>query len=135
MLIATSLAFGQVEEESQSYVLPNIKLYEKNKDAQRYEPGYAMMREVVRRRLRALTLAPDDIFEPDVLDLLILKSGGILRWLIGLVADASKAAEHAGLDQLNRTAAQQAIANRAARLASRLTRETVDELRQVRAGK
>ncbi len=135
MLIATSLAFGQVEEESQSYVLPNIKLYEKNKDAQRYEPGYAMMREVVRRRLRALTLALDDIFEPDVLDLLILKSGGIMRWLIGLVADASKAAEHAGLDQLNRTAAQQAIANRAARLASRLTRETVDELRQVRAEK
>ncbi len=135
MLIANSLMFGQVEEESKSYVLPNVKLYERSADDQPYEPGYAMMREVVGKRLQTLSLTPDDIFEPDVLALMIGKSGGVMRWLIELVADASKASEREGLDKISRAAAQKAIDDYAARLAKRLTRETTEELRNVRQTK
>ncbi len=85
MLIFNSLLFGQAEEECKSYLLPNVKLYEKTSDTQRYETGYETMREIVIKRLKSLTLSHDDIFEVDVLDLLIQKSGGVVRWLIGLI--------------------------------------------------
>jgi len=39
MLIFNSPKFAQVEEESKSYLLPNVKLYEKTKANKKYERG------------------------------------------------------------------------------------------------
>ena len=77
MLIFNSPEFAQVEDTNKSYLLPNIKLYEKGSDSTVYEKGYAFMREVVEKRLMSLKCKPGDVFEQNVLDRLILKSGGI----------------------------------------------------------
>jgi len=135
MLIFNSLEFGQSEEECKSYLLPNVKLYEKTSDQQTYERGYEAMRKVVSKRLQSLGLQSDDIFEPDVLDLLILKSGGVMRQLISLVQGACTAAELMELDKVNSDAAQKAIDNRASQLARRLTTAMIKELRDVRKEK
>ena len=135
MLIYTSLAFGQAEEDCKSYVLPNVKLYEKSSGKRRYEPGYKTMHEVITKRLASLGLKAEDVFEPDVLDLLILKSGGIMRWLISLVNDSCTEAELRDLDKIDQDAAQQAIATRTVQLAGRLNAEMKAELQKVYAGK
>ncbi len=132
MLIFNSLLFGQAEEECKSYLLPNVKLYEKTSDTQRYETGYETMREIVIKRLKSLNLSHDDIFEVDVLDLLIQKSGGVVRWLIGLIHDACNYAELMELEMVNRVAAQRAIDDRVAQLAGRLSTVAIKELRNVR---
>jgi hypothetical protein len=135
MLIFSSLGFGQAEEQCKAYLLPNIKLFEMTSDAARYEPGYKTMHDLVAKRLMTLGLQPDDVFEPDVLDLLIFKSGGVIRWLMRLMRDACNAGEVMGLDKLNHKAAQRAINTQVANLGSRLTRETIRELQEVRKTK
>ena len=131
MLVYTSLPFGQAEEECKTYLLLNIKLYEEHNRAEKYTPGYEKMREVVSKRLAPLELKLEDVFEPHVLDRLILKSGGILRWLISLVNDSLTEAELNEADKVNLDAAQAAIANRAVQLESRLNSATKQELQKV----
>lgn len=131
MLIFSDPRFAQVEEEGNSYLLPNVKLYERESDTQRDEEGYQFMCAVVRKRLQAVNLLPEELFEPDVLDLIIAKSGGVMRWFIGLVQESCKKAARMKLDKVDRNAAQKAIDNRAAKLTGRLTRETIEELREV----
>jgi hypothetical protein len=135
MLIYTSPLFRQVEEECPSYLLPNIKLYARTADTQRYESGYTVLREVATKRLHALGLYSDDVFEPDVLDQLIFKSGGVMRQFIWLVRDAFSAAQIEQLDKVTGDAAQQAIDDHAAQLAFRLTTTRLEELRTVRQEK
>ena len=134
MLIYASPLFAQAEEECKSYVLPNVKLYERTAARERYEPGYETMREVVRKRLATLEptpLTPDDLFEPGVLDKLILKSGGVMRTLIGLVHDACTEAELRDLDTVNAESAQEAVNTRAAQLSYRLDTKRLKELQHV----
>lgn len=135
MLIFSDPRFAQVEEEGGAYFLSNVKLYDREDDSLRDEEGYAFLREVVRKRLHSVPLAPEDVFAPEVLDLLITKSGGVMRWFIGLVQDACLMAAGMELDTVNREAAQQAIDDRVAKLTGRLTRETVAELQAVRKSK
>src|SRR5947209_995313 len=121
MLIYNSPLFRQAEEECKPYLLPNIKLFEKRTDQQRYDNGYETMRMVVARRLHSLGLLSDDLFEDGVLDRLILKSGGVVRWLIWLVQDACTAAELMSLERVSNEAAQTAIDDRVAQLSGCLT--------------
>ncbi len=121
MLIYNSTQFNQVEEECKSYLLPNVKLYDRNADQKGHDPGYRTMNEVVEKRLASLKLKPGDVFAPGVLDELIRKSGGVLRWFIGLVQDSCKFAQRRKLDQVDMDCAQQAIDQRVADLSSRLT--------------
>jgi hypothetical protein len=93
------------------------------------------MNEVVEKRLASLKLKPDDVFAPGVLEELIRKSGGVLRWFIGLAQDSCKFAQRRKLDQVDMDCARQAIDQRIADLSSRLTTSAVEELRKVRQTK
>lgn len=131
MLIFSDLRFAQVEQECFSYFWPCIKLYDRN-DAQRHEDGYKALGEVVEKRLIAMGLQrTDELFETDVLDLLIFKSGGVIRLFINLVQDAGKQAELLKQDRVSMTAARRAIDNFAAKTFSRFTWEVIRELRMV----
>jgi hypothetical protein len=135
MLVYTSLGFGQAEDDCLSYLLPNVKLFEKEDDTAEYRPGYGLLHQVVDRRLAAVGTSADELFEPKVLDLLIQKSGGVMRWLIALVQDSCAFAELAGLDRVSTREATRAVEDRAAQLAYRITTERADELKKVRERK
>ncbi len=136
MLIYTDLAFGQTEEECRSYLLPNVKIYEKS-SGRKYRRGHETLQEVVARRLQGIEMVAGDLFEPQVLDLLIRKSGGVMRWFIGLVQDACTYALSLGLDKVNRDAAQRAVNDHAAKLTFRLKMNAawIEELREIRQHK
>lgn len=135
MLVFTSLSFGQTEGETKSYLLPNVKVFERTSDTPPDEKGYATLGAVATARLKSIGQTLDAVFEPEVLDLLIFKSGGVMRDFIWLVQDAMSAAKIMELDKVNRNAAQKAIDDRAAQLAFRLTTTRIEELRQVRENK
>lgn len=134
MLIYLDLAFGEAEEGCLSYLLPNVKLYEKS-SGNRYGHGYDTMREVAAKRLHSIDLEADDLFTRNTLDFLIAKSGGIMRWFIEMVKDACNAAYIQGLDKVYRDAARQAVKLQVRRLAFRLNMERKDELRKIRKNK
>ncbi len=131
MLIYREGAFGQVEEESLSYLFPNVRTYYKT-SGKRYAKGCGMLEEVVVRRLGTIGVELGDLFEPRALDLLIRKSGGVMRWLIELVRDAATAARIDGRDKISLAAARQAVQRHARRLAFRLDTALVDQLREIR---
>ena len=135
MLAFTSLDFGQAEGETKSYLLPNVKLFDRTSDTQTDSEGYAILREVVAKRMKSIGQTPDAVFEPEALNLLIFKSGGVMRDFIWLAQDAMSAAKILRLDKVNTDAAQKAISDRASQLAFRLTETRVEELRKVRANK
>ena len=131
MLIQTIPEFIQATQDCKRYPLPNVKLYEKYDSKRHYEPGYATMREVFTKRLDTIPAAQGDIFEPDVLDYLIEKSGGVMRWFIALVQDSCAVAERMNLDKVNHAAAQQAVEAMIADLTEKLTIERKAELVRV----
>ncbi|MCP4268548.1 MAG: ATP-binding protein [Candidatus Brocadiaceae bacterium] len=131
MLIFNTPGFAEIEEEGRSYLLPNVKLYEKADSSKKYDRGYETLRKVVDRRLKSLDMEHNDVFESEILDMLIQKSGGVMRFLIELIENSFTEAELLGLCKVNRQAAQKAIDNRAATLTSRLTIESKDELKLV----
>ncbi len=135
MLVYTSLAFGEVETSAECYFLPNIRLYHRTNQETRYEKGYAELREVVTKRLLTVGLTEEKLFEKDTLDLLIFKSGGVLRWLIRLVEDACRYAEQKGLDSITMQAAQTAVDKLLAEYTRRLTIENTAELKRVHEAK
>jgi hypothetical protein len=134
MLVFTDLAFGQAEEDCRSYLLPNVKVYEK-KSGRKYSPGYEILQDVAAKRLRTVGLLIEDVLEREALDLLIKMSGGVMRWFIGLIQDACSYAGSLGLDKVTREAAQRAVADRSATLAFRLNAMWIEELRKVRRSK
>ena len=135
MLLFSDPRFARVEEEAASYPLCNIKLHDREDDRVRYENGYRTFREVAGKRLTHLGLSDEDLFEDGVLDLLIEKSGGILRWFIVLVQTACRKAEVHGLDRVDSRSAQEVIDDQGSKLSWRFTREAIAELRQVREKK
>ncbi len=134
MLIYLDLAFGEADEGCSSHLLPNVKLYHKNSD-RKYPRGYETMREVATKRLHSVDLEAADLFTPGTLDFLIEKSGGIMRWFIEMVKNASNAAYSRGLDKIDRKAARQAVNIRKRKLAIRLDMERREELRTIRRNK
>jgi hypothetical protein len=133
MLIFADPAFTQSEEDCRSYMLPNIRLYLRTDDTIRYEQGYIKLHEVVEKRLDVLQLTVNEVFDPDVLDLLILKSGGILRHLIARIEDACGEALMSKSEKIDLTIAQAVIDIEAKKLGGlRLETEKVKELRTVR---
>lgn len=131
MSISMQLDFEGLGTGARSYLWPDIKLYPKGEIDHPYEPGYALLREVARKRLQAVGLEIDRFFKQDALDRLIFKSGGVLRWFITLIRDAGKQAERMSSDFVNEQTAQQAINTYAAKLSYRLTREMLYELQEI----
>jgi hypothetical protein len=130
MSIYTSLGFRQAEEGCKSFLLPNVKLYYK-KSGYKYRTGYDTMQEVVSRRLQGLDLTSEDVFAPRVLDLLIKKSGDVMRWFVEMVQDACIQARIAGRPLVDLAAARRAVDDRATPLAMCLTRPRIEELRNI----
>lgn len=135
MLLFNSPTFRAAQEGCKAYFLPNVKLYEKISDHQRYERGYKTLREVVTKRLQSLNLSLEEVFEPEGLDLLIYKSGGLMRWFIELIQDACKIAQLRGLDRVEHHAVQKAIDDFAFQLTGSLPMNMIKELQQVRREK
>ncbi len=135
MVIYTSLEFSQAEQECKPFFLPNVKVYERPSGDRyrRYRKGYELLEEVVAKRLRGLEIAASELFAPRALDLLIKKSGGVMRWFIGLVQDAGEEARILGQEQISLAAARRAIAEWESRLAIRLTISRIEELRTIRS--
>ncbi len=133
--IYSDLTFGEAEEECPSYLLPNVKLYEKSDCEKKYRRGYATMREIVDKRVRSIGLESRDLFTPATLDLIIGKSGGVLRWLIELIKDASNLAWAQDLDKVGVKVAREAITTHARKLSGRLDLKLIAELREVREHK
>lgn len=90
---------------------PNIKLHERDSRDQKDEEGYQAMRQVVHRRLRDVGLEPEEVIDPQAMDLLIGSSGGIMRDLIRLVREAATNAEIAGKGRIGEGEAQKAVSD------------------------
>lgn len=76
--------------------LPNVKLHPRGNPGKRDRKAFAMMREVVDRRLKSLQLEPRDVISVTALNLLIKGSGGLLRNLVRLFQNAAMDAQVAG---------------------------------------
>ncbi len=131
MLVYTDLPFGEVEQDANSYFLPNVRLYSRLDRTKRHEKGYAEMREVAEKRLQTLQLTETELFAEGVLNQLIFKSGGLMRWFIRLVNEACRSAERRGTEKVTMDAAQEAIADLLAESTRRLSREAKVELKKV----
>ncbi|MBN1922912.1 MAG: ATP-binding protein [Anaerolineae bacterium] len=79
---------GNLQDDFEIYELPNVRLHADKNRAARYEPGYAMLHEVVRRRVQAAGYTLETLVSPGALDLLIDVSGGVLRGLVKLFRSA-----------------------------------------------
>ena len=135
MVAFTSLDFGQAEGEAKSFLLPNIKLFDKTCETTHDQQGYGFLRKVVSKRIKAMDQTLDGVFEPEALNLLIFKSGGVMRDFIRLVQDAISNAKLLALDKVNAISAQNAIDERVVQLSLRLSQTMIEELREVRKNK
>lgn len=93
------------------------------------------LKEVTARRLNTLGLKTEQLFEPKALDLLISKSGGLIRLFLSLVKNSGKQAELMEIDRISVEAARQAIDSHSAQLTLRLNRKIVTELCKLRQEK
>ncbi|MCP4350838.1 MAG: hypothetical protein GY795_35680 [Desulfobacterales bacterium] len=134
MFIFTHPLFTRIKNEFSSYFLPNIKVYDKETGI-RYQRGYEELEQIVVRRLNLLNLKIDDVFERGALDLLIGKSGGLIRWFISMVYEAVTDAKIKELDIVNQKSCQEAVDIFSRDLTASLTRESIAELEQVRKDK
>jgi hypothetical protein len=131
MSIYASLDFGQVKTGCKSFLLPNIKLYNR-KTKRKYGNGYKGLREITTKRLDAVGLDLGDLFAPRALELLSKKSGGVVRWFIELIHNACIEAQIQGEDRVTLAAARRAVEDYAADLVLGLTLRHVKELREIR---
>ncbi len=135
MLVFGEQKFDEVEDDCASRFFPNINIYSKHDDSPNPE-GHQLMGEVIFKRLSALGLkANNELFNEEALAELILKSGGVMRWLIELARDSGRQAERMNLDQINRQAVNRAIENFAAKKLGRLGIDKIEELRKTRKEK
>jgi Cdc6-like AAA superfamily ATPase len=111
-------------------VIPNIKLHLKGSTAP-HEPGFETMRDIVRKRLAEVDLDLDQLFEKTALDLMIEKSGGLLREFINLIQDALLEASLQSADKVAVDHAQEAVDELARGYMAGLTRESIFELKKL----
>ncbi|MEW6103091.1 MAG: hypothetical protein AB1630_04640 [bacterium] len=83
------------------FILPNIKI--QDKDGKVYEKGYEMLRCAVMKRISS------DLIEDDALNLLISKSGGVMRELTSLVKTACDIAINDGKNEIDLASSKKAV--------------------------
>jgi hypothetical protein len=93
-----------------------------------------LMQEVVRRRLAQVS-GTEGLIEDVDLRSLILKSGGVVRWLVRLFHDACGAAQIADANRITPEAVQEAMRQNAQGFLAGRTVEAREELRRVRREK
>lgn len=126
--------FNKIREGCHSYLVPNIKLFDKTSITPNYvehSKGYQTLTNIVTSRLATIPLLSSEIFEVDILKLMIRKSGGLLRLFIKLISDACTQAEILGIEKINREAAQLAIDEETIHFAGGLDQDQIKELQEV----
>jgi hypothetical protein len=94
------------------FMHPNIRLYQKSNPQEDDEEGYNTMREIIEKRLNSENYELKDIIKDDnILNALILASGGIVREFIRLIQQAIVAAYHDKAVYINKEHAFKAIAD------------------------
>ncbi len=126
--IALRSEFSQLGRFFYILPFPIVKLYERGRREERYEPGYETMRSVVRRRLEGLGLDPEDVISKEALDLLIAMSGGVMRDLILLMREASVNAKRGEKPSIQLGEARKAVYFRRRQFAMGLRKPEYDEL-------
>ncbi|CAN2040377.1 putative AAA family ATPase [Candidatus Magnetomoraceae bacterium gMMP-15] len=136
MLIYNDLNFFETESEtSTSFLLPNIRLYNKFSDKE-YDNGYAILKQIISKRLNLNNFSISDLFENEnVVNDLIKSSGGVVRWLISLVQNSFRKAQIMKKDKVDKDVAKEAIDDLVRQITAKITRESKDELLAVRTNK
>jgi hypothetical protein len=75
------------------YELPNVQLHLRGQRQERFEPGFDVMRQVVKARLDTLGLDTETVITSEALDKLIWGSGGVMREMIRLMREAGLEAQ------------------------------------------
>ena len=126
----------EIEAECKIFSLPNIKTYDPKNEKKLYEKGWEELQEIVRKRLNLLGyLSIEEIFYTDALDILIKKSGGILRWFIELIYSASLEADNMDIEKINLEAAMRAVDEKTRTITARLPLNLLKELQETRETK
>ena len=110
---------------------PNVRLFPRRQYDKRVEEGYALMRRVVEKRLRALGLEPEEVITPEALDRLIGMSGGVMRELIHLMRDASLQVRMDGKERIDEAVAAESIYRLRRQYAAGLSLPYYEELKRV----
>jgi hypothetical protein len=126
--IALRSEFSQLGRFFYTLPFPIIKLYERGRRQEHYEPGYETMRSVVHRRLEGLGLRPKEVIAEEALDLLIAMSGGVMRELILLMREASVNAKREGKSSIQLDEVRKAAYFRRRQYAMGLRKPEYDEL-------
>jgi hypothetical protein len=107
-----SVRFQDIGDYFACEELPNVRLYEKGQQECKYEKGWIIMQRLVEKRLQAAAINNlDYVFAPEALQLLIGKSGGVMRDMIELIRYANIEAELLNAKRIELEAAQKAVDN------------------------
>ncbi len=124
--------FGEVRARFPIVPYPHVKLHDRHNPNALDDGAYDVMRQVVYRRLEAEQLEPEAIIAPDVLNLLIKGSGGVMRDLIRLIQSAALRAELAGKDSIEEPEAKRVLNELRRQLMAQLTPDYHEVLNRVR---
>ena len=96
--VPISMFFAQefIAIRDRKFSLPNIKLHVKNNRTSRYEPGYAMLKTFIFKRMK------EDLIEPDAVDLVIKMGAGVFRESARIMQIAADSAIERGRDRIIR---------------------------------
>ena len=125
--------FTQTRQQFAMTEFPNVKLHERNDPDTPHKSGTRTMREVVRRRLRALGYDPEAIISRNALSLMVKMSGGVMREMVSLMREAVVQAEIAGETQITLRSARAAVYKLRRQYAAGLRQEHYRELENFRA--
>ncbi len=92
----------RLESYFQTLTLPMIKICTPQRE--RFESGWETLREIVGKRLNV-----DTLLDPNVLELAIEKTGGVLRDLMGAIQRAAQVARYAGAERITRDAMRHSL--------------------------
>ncbi|MBE9508112.1 MAG: hypothetical protein IMY86_08685 [Chloroflexi bacterium] len=120
--------FSQTRQQFAMAPFPNVKLSHRFDPDTVYPAGLETMREVVRRRLRALGYEPEKVIGEDALDLMARMSGGVMREMVSLMREAVVQAEITGKTRVTEPAARAAVYELRRQYAAGLRREHYREL-------
>jgi len=124
-----SVRFQEIGDYFTCEELPNVRLHIKGQREHKDVEGWATMRKLVENRLKAAALdGAVQVFAPEALELLIEKSGGVMRDMVELIRYASMEAELLNAGRIDLQAAQRAAANMRRKIQAGLFKEDYEAI-------
>ncbi len=120
--------FAQTRQQFAMAPFPNVKLHEQDDSDTPHKSGIRTMREVVRRRLRALEYKPEAVISQQALSLMAKMSGGVMREMVSLMREAVTQAEIRGETSVTAPISRAAVYALRRQYAAGLRREHYREL-------